>query len=114
MAYMRGAYQFKTDALSREEIIGLINVMRGFGIRAFRFTRQVPATPSYPKGISSTQWLDLKSYTPKKIENLIGGMMQPGIDFMRYMMILEDDIHRMPQSIIDAAERAKSLAGYVE
>lgn len=111
---MKGALQFKTDTLTQAQIIELIDYFRSEGVRAFRFTRQVPATPSYPKGISSTQWLDLKSYTPKKLSNLIGGMMQPGIDFMRYMMILEDDLAKLPKAIRDKAEEARRIAGYVE
>lgn len=107
---MRGALQFNTDTMSQPEIEGMINFLRSRDVRAFRFTRQVPATPNYPKGVSSTQWLDLKSYTTRKITNLIGSMMQPGIDFMRYMMILEDDIPKLPKGMRDIAEQAISRA----
>ena len=108
---VRGAIKFGTDEINRKAIVDMIAYLKSLGVRAFRFVRQVPATPSYPKGVASTQWLDLKSYDKRAINNLIGSMMQPGIDFVRHMLILDSDVPKLPPPMRDRAYEAIVEAG---
>lgn len=96
---MKGALSFGTDRISRKGLIDTIHQFVRGGVMAFRFERQVPPTPDYPEGVKTTQWLNLSTYTPRQISNLIGGMMTPGVDYLRNMIILEDDISKLPPTL---------------
>lgn len=107
----RGAIKFDVSQLNHAGIVEIIKDMTDLGVKAFRFIRQVPPTIKYPEGVSSTDWINLAVKTQRQISNFIGGMLHPGVDFVKTMVMLEDDVPLMPPSMRTRMQAALDKLG---
>lgn len=111
--YDKGTAILGLDNAGQKWIVETIKDLRSRGVRVFRFNRQVPPTPSYPEGVSSTQWLNVTGWSDKRLNSFIGGMLVPGVDFLKTMHVTESDIPKLPREITSKLELPAELSSRV-
>lgn len=107
--FVPDAVKFSVEKLKHNDLHNVIRAFKESGIKAVRFVRQVPPTPEYPTGVASTRWMNIQKSSDKTLSQLIGSMMQPGIDYVKTFYTLADEIPNLPPEIrsgvLDALKR---------
>lgn len=100
------AIKYDASKLKPSDLEAIVLNMKERGVTAMRFVRQVPPTPNYPTGVASTRWMNIQKSSVKTIKQLLGGMMQPGIDYVKTFYTLNSDIPKLDpglrQVVLDA------------
>lgn len=93
---------FDVHDYNQEAIVSLIEMLKAQGIHFMRFLRQVPVASPTESSIytSATGVASSKYYTKRdlnrraEIEQLVGGMLTPGIDYIKEIVIKAGDIDK--------------------
>lgn len=100
--FVPDAVKFSTADLKHDDLTRLVLEMKRSGIKAMRFVREVPPSPDYPTGVVSSRWMNIQKSTDQEIRWMIGGMMQPGIDYVRNFYTIMDETPLLPKGMRDA------------
>ena len=99
--FVPDAVKFATADLKYNDLVELVLSFKDSGVKAMRFVREVPPSPDYPTGVVSSRWMNIQKSTDQQLRWLIGGMMQPGVDFVRSFYTIMEETPLLPKPIRD-------------
>lgn len=82
--------------LSKTALFALVKDLRDRSVSPIRFIREVPTSPKYPNGVASTHWHNILTWSNRKIQDELGSMLMPGVDYIVEVIFKDANVKNFP------------------